>query len=201
MKELKISEWIQKTIREKDKSVLAVLLMLLLAGVGILLSGKGLFNLAKTEDKDAVNASGGVRSVAAVADTISAADAETRYVRELESRLAQSFSQIAGVGETQVMITLSNGREIELAQDVTTSASGTNETDAQGGRREQWTKNEDRKALGGPVVLKETVPKIQGVIIIAEGGGDVLVQDVLIRAAQAVLGLEANKICVFKKKS
>jgi len=42
--------------------------------------------------------------------------------------------------------------------------------------------------------------EISGIVIVAEGGDNVIVKDSLIRAAQALFGVSANKVEVFKMK-
>ena len=44
-------------------------------------------------------------------------------------------------------------------------------------------------------------PEIEGVIIVAEGGGDIIVKNSLISAANAALGVPTHKIEVLKMKS
>ena len=47
---------------------------------------------------------------------------------------------------------------------------------------------------------EEMTAEISGIVIVAEGGDNVLVKDSLIRAAQALFGVPANKVEVFKMK-
>ncbi|MCL1787241.1 MAG: stage III sporulation protein AG, partial [Defluviitaleaceae bacterium] len=53
-----------------------------------------------------------------------------------------------------------------------------------------------RQGVGTPLVLREVEPRIEGIVIIAEGGDSPFVRDALTRAARAVLGLEAHMIQV-----
>jgi stage III sporulation protein AG len=51
-----------------------------------------------------------------------------------------------------------------------------------------------------PVVVKEKQPIIEGIIIVAEGGDDVIVQSNLRKAASALFEVAEYKIEVFKMK-
>lgn len=130
------------------------------------------------------------------------------YEEQLEARLEETLSLVSGAGNVKVMLTLSAGTEIEIASDTVSEIEQTDETDKDNGKRTIEKQREESKAVivkqkdgsDSPVILRETVPKIAGVIIIAEGGGDVFIKDALVRAAQTVLSLEPHKIQVLKMK-
>ncbi|MDR1642102.1 MAG: hypothetical protein LBT59_20630 [Clostridiales bacterium] len=130
------------------------------------------------------------------------------YEARLERRMEESLSQISAVGKVKVMLTIAYGREIVVAEDKTANESSTKEVDAQGGSRTVTASdvaeekiivtNEDGESV--PLVLREISPKIEGVIIIAEGGDNVFVKEALTNAAKAILNLEADKVQIFKMK-
>jgi stage III sporulation protein AG len=107
------------------------------------------------------------------------------------------------------MLSLSYGREIVVAEDKTSNESTTKETDTQGGGRITESSNIEGKTIivtgkdgvSAPLVLREVQPKIEGVIIIAEGGDNVFVKQALTSAAEAVLGLDIAKVQIYKMKS
>ena len=49
-----------------------------------------------------------------------------------------------------------------------------------------------------PYVVKELEPKVQGVVVIAEGGGNPAVQQNILEAVQALFPVEAHKIKIMK---
>jgi stage III sporulation protein AG len=130
------------------------------------------------------------------------------YEVKLEKRMEESLSQISGVGKVEVMLTLAYGREIVVAEDKTANESSTNEVDGQGGSRtvtasdvvEEKIIVTNEEGVSSPIILREISPKIEGVIIICEGGENVYVKDALTKAAMAILGLEADKVQIFKMK-
>jgi len=126
----------------------------------------------------------------------------------LERRLEEALTKIDGAGEVKVMLTLSHGREIIVAEDKTTNESITRDLGAEGeGKTTETSSIDARKIIitGGdgvskPLVLREVQPQIEGAIIIAEGGDDIVVKQALTSAAVAVLGLQASRIQVFRMR-
>lgn len=128
--------------------------------------------------------------------------------RNLEKRLETIFSQVEGAGQLKVMVTMSCSSEIVVAQEVKKEQTTTEEQAQQGDvRKIQSEKSEnkivmaeDKDGKGTPLILKEEVPKIEGIVIVAQGGDNALVKDALVKAAQALLNLPAHKVQVLKMK-
>ncbi|MCL2578079.1 MAG: hypothetical protein FWE27_08525 [Defluviitaleaceae bacterium] len=126
----------------------------------------------------------------------------------IEARLEEFFSLVENAGKVRVMVNLPGSRETVFAVDVSGSRSYTTEQDAQGGSREthQYQSAEktviltDRQGTDTPLILREIEPRIEGIVIIAEGGDCPFVRDALTRAARAVLGLEAHMVQVLTMK-
>ena len=124
----------------------------------------------------------------------------------MEERLEAIFSKMEGVGKVEVMLTISYGKEIFLAEDVDSNYSKTNEEDTQGGQREITSEDIQSKTVmqntgsgsTEPVILKEKYPEVKGVLILAEGGEDPRVKQQLTAAAETLLGVPAHKVQVFK---
>ncbi len=184
--------------KNKDKKSLYSLALIFIAGVCLLFFG-GFFsqnprNESKTQAKEETN--------------IKMPETYPSYETDLEKRLENVLSLVEGAGKVKVMITLTHGKEATVQQDSKTNESETDEVDAAGGKRISSQKTSEdstvmiRNSDGSetPLVLVETEPKVEGVIIIAEGGNNVLVKDALIKAAQTVLGLETHKVQVLKMK-
>jgi len=133
---------------------------------------------------------------------------EPNFEEAAEQRLSEILSLAEGAGKVEVMVTLSQNAEIVIASDVKLDESKTSENDGQGGLREIYTskKSEETLLVKGtdgsmtPIVLKEITPKIEGVLIVAQGGGDARVKQALIQAVQIVLGIEPHKVQVLKMK-
>lgn len=117
------------------------------------------------------------------------------YERELEQELEKTLSMVDGVGKIKVMVSLSEGYENILKND-----SKTEKYEENGSSR---LLDEEKTVLsndGNPIILKEVKPKVEGVIVVAEGGDNVLVKNSLINAIKALLGIEIHKIEILKMK-
>ncbi|MCM1175078.1 MAG: stage III sporulation protein AG [Blautia sp.] len=131
------------------------------------------------------------------------------YTVYWEEKLTKSLSKIEGAGEVAVLITLKESEERVLEKDVPEEISETAETDAEGGsrtisgRRQEeatvYTVNEAGQNV--PYVSKVIQPVIEGVVVIAQGGGSEIVKQNIIETIQVLFGIEANKIRVVKMKT
>lgn len=120
----------------------------------------------------------------------------------LEDELEKVLSNIAGVGEVQVLITYSQTSEIVAMSNKTVNTSKTEEADSNGGTRKIETTDEKKEIIvdsdSNPITEKVILPKIEGAIIIAQGGDNATVKTNVIQAVSAVTGLSTHKIQVFK---
>ena len=115
-------------------------------------------------------------------------------VEELEGRMEEALSRIAGVGEVQVVLTLQSGPRRVLAQD-TRSTVEAGATDAElttvvlsGGGEED------------AVTLQQISPQYQGALVVCSGGGDPSVRLRVVEAVSALTGLGADRISVCEGK-
>lgn len=131
---------------------------------------------------------------------------QNEYLYNLERRLESALSQMSGAGDVTVMITLKSSAEKVVEKDVEVTDEAVSESDSQGGMR--TTKNsahgeatvyKDGGAEGEPYVSKELSPRIEGVVVIAEGGADSVVKQNITEAVQALFGIDTHKIRVMKK--
>lgn len=122
---------------------------------------------------------------------------------DLEVRLENILTQIKGVGEVDVMITYESSTEIIPASNTTKSNQITEENDSQGGTRtttqEDMTENIVTTNNNDLVVIKEIKPQIRGVVVVAEGAGDVRVKSELIEAVRTVFQVPAHRVMVYEK--
>ena len=187
-------------LKKLDRKTIINIVGALILGVILLVMSSSIF---KTNGGKKTPVSNSAGSTAATA-----ADNESEYTNRLENRLADALSLIEGAGKVKVMLTLAYGREIDVAEDKTANESTTKDTGTQGGERTSQTSIVESKKIiinsdgvSAPLVLREVQPKIEGVIIIAEGGDNIFVKQALTSAAEAVLGLDMSKVQVFKMKS
>lgn len=120
--------------------------------------------------------------------------------RDLEERLSTVFSTIEGAGEVSVLLNFTYSSTV-LARDVNRSESQITEfsPNAENQTRSHNTVSESANyvlSAGNPLVLREAERLVSGIVIIAEGGGNIHVVEALINAARALLGIEPHRISV-----
>jgi stage III sporulation protein AG len=187
----KLNEIIAK-IRTEKKYIIFTLIAL--GAVFILLPG--LFG--KTKDE---TGGGGQYNVPLIGE--SKPDVMRTYEQALEDRLENVLSQIKGAGTVTVMLTVSEGAEQVLAGNTQSDISKTSERDSNGGTREQSNERTSGTVVfagNAPVAVKEIAPKITGVLVVADGGGDAGVREALTRAASAATGVGVHRVTVVEKE-
>lgn len=105
------------------------------------------------------------------------------YEANLEARLQALIENLAGAGETRVMVTLQCGEESVYVADTETSADGTAAS---------------KHVITGGTGLVETIqtPQVLGVAVLCQGGEDPAVQSRITALVQALTGVGANHVTV-----
>lgn len=135
-----------------------------------------------------------------------AVETSTNVTTDLQTNLENILTKISGVGNVNVLITYSESSEVVPLYDETTSETSTEETDTSGGKRVTTDTNKQKQAImqentsgeKGVITQKTVSPKIEGAIIIAQGGDNANVKTQIIQAVEAATGLATHKIQVFK---
>lgn len=130
------------------------------------------------------------------------------YEAELEARLSALLRQIQGAGAVRVMVTVSRSSQRILQSDTSREESVIQETDPQGGSRNNTQRREESQTVltGGsasaqPYVVGEIMPQVEGVVVACEGGDRPTVQAEISAAIQALFDLAPHKIKVCKMAS
>lgn len=127
------------------------------------------------------------------------------YVKELEKRLETVLVQMEGVGTVKVMITISDYGENVVEKDATehlntvteVQSGNTTKTSVEQELKEETICVEDETGTR-PYIEKEILPTIEGVVVVAQGGGNPVVVSNISKAAMALFPIEAHKIIVVK---
>lgn len=124
----------------------------------------------------------------------------------VEERLKKILQEIRGAGEVEVMITFDIGPEIVAAMNTVTSTDKTEEKDANGGTRVVTSESTtgsiatiNDSSGNQPLVIKEIMPQIKGVIVVAEGAEDIQVKSMLYEAVKTVLQIPGHKVQIYTK--
>lgn len=114
---------------------------------------------------------------------------EADYESRMEQRLEELLGNVEGVGQVRVMLTFQGTGEKIVEKD---RSSGSEES------REETVYEERGSSERAPYVTSETNPKVDGVLVIAEGGGNSHIRQEILEAAQALFGVDAHKIKIMK---
>lgn len=206
MKEkIKLAEWIKGWRIKKDQIVILFLLGVLFLVIA-LPEGK------KKGGGDTDPLAGDIYGTQS--DSLS----DQEYVADMERSLERVLSQMKGVGEVTVMITLKESSEKVVEKDVESSSDTVSEEDSQGGMRKTENESRGEKTVyfgdagsGGlrgssfegagqdPYVRKERTPRVEGVVVVAAGGDDAVVIQNITESVQALFGIDTHKIRIVKK--
>lgn len=115
------------------------------------------------------------------------------YRQQVKTELEDILKKIDGVGECSVMLSVEGTSEYIYAQNIDKtqdySSNGSNEKYQS---EIVMIDNGSKQAL----VKKIIRPKITGVIVVCQGGGNISVKERVIKAVSAALDLSYGKICV-----
>lgn len=181
--------------KNEDGSANKIWYIVILLCIGVILFMFANKNITESE----------VEQTSPVMDTVQTAKTLS-YEERLENRLEEAFSKMAGVGKVEVTLTIASSKEVILNKDTITDNSTLVEQDSNGGNRSSEDANFNEKTIltsgndgsQEPIVLKETMPMVQGVMILALNGDDPTVQADLTKAAETLLNVPAHKVNVFK---
>ena len=124
---------------------------------------------------------------------------------DLEERLESILSKMDGVGKVKVLITYSQTSEVVAMYNESKKETSTQEEDSEGGNRviqENDTKKEViyTEENGASIPATQTIinPKVEGVIIIAQGANNATTKTNIVAAVEAITGAQTHKIQVFE---
>lgn len=192
---LKLSEEFSLKKLRKDQ-----ILILLLAGILLLVIA---IPVPKNTDETTGNRSSSAGEQIQSMDS----DVDLAYIDYLEKHLAASLSQIDGAGDVDVMITLKSSTEKIIEKDQNQQTETVTESDSQGGTRttsnlshEESTIYEDHSdSTKEPYVSKTITPQVEGVLVIASGGGQAVVKESITDAVRALFDIDTHKIRIVKR--
>lgn len=116
----------------------------------------------------------------------------SQYVEELESKTNKILSSMSGVGKCKVMITLDETNESFFAQNKDEKYSDSSSS-----------KNHEYVLYDGddgdePLLIKQKFPTVCGVVVVCDGGDNVVVREKIIDSIASLYNIPTSKICVSK---
>lgn len=132
---------------------------------------------------------------------------EKNYEEMQKTELQNILKKMNGVGDVEVMMSFENGEQKLPAYDKNTQKSTTEETDNQGGKRVN-NQNTDGSTIvmttsdgnNEPFILTTYKPKINGVIILAEGASNSKTKYEIEQAVSKLYNLSLDKVNVYSMK-
>lgn len=125
------------------------------------------------------------------------------YTALQEDKLEQLLSSMKGVGNVRVMLTFVSSEELVVEKDAPTVRSNTVESDSAGGNRtvsqfETGDTTVYRNVSGDsvPYVVKVLNPRVEGVLVVAQGAADSVVSRNITEAVCALYGVEVHRVKV-----
>lgn len=122
------------------------------------------------------------------------------YIEAMERKLEETLKTIAGVGKVEVMLTLEASREAVLNKDTQTEQEKMKEDTKTNDviKENEETVLTENSGNQQPYIIKEIEPKVAGVVVVLEGGGNPVIVKEVTEAVQVLFHLEVNKIKVLK---
>lgn len=138
--------------------------------------------------------------------TVQETEDDSAYVSSLEGQLEKILGAMEGVGNVKVMITLKDDGESVVEKDVTRTEETVTEEGGEGTKRENKVINSAEETIyiqgettdSAPFVAKEVKPRVEGVLVVAQGGQNAVVVKNISDAVLALFPIEAHKIKVVK---
>ena len=203
-----LAKW-KKKLTKENMAVVALLglLLMVIAIPADRFSGDVQENAGK-DIREGTSATQEGMETGEAADGGDAASGGEGYAKRMEEELQELLSAMEGVGEVKVMITIRDSGEQVVEKDVPSESGWVSETDSAGGTRESESARQEESTVyitdsegnRTPYISQTTQPEIEGVTVVAQGGGDALIQKNITEVIQALFDIEAHKIKVVKMK-
>lgn len=143
----------------------------------------------------------------ALSEEVETINTKEEYEETQKKELKTILESMSGVGKVQVMINFKSGESKVLAYDSSKQIVSTEEKDTEGGTRVSNQTNDGTTVVmtneGGdnePFIVETYKPKIEGIMILAEGASDSKIKYDIQKAVSSLYGLSAEKVNVYPMK-
>lgn len=184
----------------KDNLIILVLAGILLFVISLPTEDRA----TKTTKKDVVAESGMEAEAGETASAeTSLESALDEYAAAQEDKLEQLLAAMEGVGSVEVMLTFVSSEELVVEKDAPTVRSNTVEKDSAGGNRTisdfetgDTTVYSNISGDSIPYVVKTLNPRVDGVLVVAQGASNGEISQNITEAVCALYGIEAQRVKV-----
>ena len=119
-----------------------------------------------------------------------------------EKKLCNILKSIDGVGNVEVMITYESGEEYVFATEDKKTSEKTSDEDSSRNKTQHKSDTESSIIIydtdsGKKALIKKTLlPKVQGVVVICDGGNDIYIKEQIYDVVKTALNVNLNQICI-----
>lgn len=206
-----INKHFGKILEERGEIIqkigLSRIIIIILAGIVLLVA-----SIADRKEKNSINENNVYSSVdtskTKSSKTLSESDAleaMAEYTTREEKKLEEILGEVEGLGEVKVMITLASSEERMTLQNTDNTENSTDENDRSGGSRkkQEYSLKSESVVISSngsehPYVVQVNSPRIEGVVVVAQGAGTGKKDSEIIDAVVALFSIEPHKIKVMK---
>ena len=135
---------------------------------------------------------------------VAASDVET-YTQQLEAKVTNLVSQIDGVGNCSVMITLENGVENVYANSEKNSNDSTDDYNGEGNQKTTERKDSEQNIVvvdgsdgKEALMVTQKEPTVKGVVVVCDGADNPVVVQRVTDAVTTALNIKSNRVSVVK---
>lgn len=190
----------------RDNLIILVLAGILLFVIALPIKGESDTDVLPEADSSLIKGSDAGTEKNRGASGIGSMESDTawnEYAGEQEAKLEALLASMEGVGEVEVMLTFVSSEELVVEKDAPTVRSNTVEKDSAGGSRTvsqfesgDTTVYSNISGESTPYVVKTINPRVEGVLVVAQGAADGEVSRNITEAVQALYGVEAHRVKV-----
>ena len=120
-------------------------------------------------------------------ETTAKEDSTDLYVKKQERRLVNALKHVEGVGKVKVMITVNSSKDEQSSSEKEKTVKEDEQT---------VLVEEDGKKV--PYVIKEVEPVVEGVVVVAQGGGNDIIKNQIVEAVSVLFHISSYKVKVLK---
>lgn len=132
----------------------------------------------------------------------------TDYAAYLEKKLQNVLQTIDGAGQVYVMITLRDAGGCVIEKNIAyerenetrKNSDGTTQTSTSSSDSEETVYTVDENGNSIPLISKQILPSVEGILIVAEGGDRADVKSEMKQAVLSLFNLDEHKISIVKMK-
>lgn len=126
------------------------------------------------------------------------------YAEALEKKLLSLVTNIQGVGEARVWVTLESGAELIYAREEVKNTDTTQDYGEDGVKSLREKDNSEQKLIlvegvdgrQQPLIKTQREPMVQGVVVVCQGARDMAVVERVTDAVTCALGISSGRVCV-----